>query len=328
MVIIGLVLPPKWAAAASLIVLATGIAMNLMDIWIDIHNALATMDSLNGLADVCEGRAKEFNGIGMAQHANELSELAQVFRLEAKDINDNLLSNVLSDLALDVSWDEMRIAFGLREPPSTRDRGYRIGYATGKVVGAIVGCAAYVTTFYAVVNRIKAERVGGKPLSVKDVLRIVGRGIYNWITPAIWDAVMLKLKPSFHKVVDLLLGNKYSRKFGDVVGSLIERISGPPRIEDALKIASELSKQVLENVPNKESSGRILNAISTIVEHYSLEELEEKGGTIARSMVSIWIKDGDEAIELLSSWLSENAGNLGKMSTLEKALLAIGGDAV
>jgi len=328
MIIVGFVLPPKWAVAASTAILVTGVAMNIAEIWMDVHNALAAMDSLNGLADVCEGRSKEFNGISMIQHANELFELAQVFRLEAKHINDNLLSNVLSDLALDVSWDEIRIAFGLKEPLLTRDRDYRIGYATGRVVGAIASCAAYVATFSAVVNRIRAERAGGKPLSIKDVLRIVGRGIYNWITPAIWDALMLKLKPSFHKIVDLLLGNKYSRRFGDIVGSLVEEIKNPLRVENALETASALSKQVLEDVPNKESSAKILNVVGAIIGHYSLEELREKGGTIVRSIVSIWIKDGDNAIELLDSWLSMNAENPDKISVLEKFLLTIDGNAV
>ena len=327
MIIVGFVLPPKWAAAASLAILATGIATNMLEIWTDVHNALAAMDSLNGLADVCEGRSKEFNEIGMAHHANELSELSQILRLEARDINDNLLSNVLSNLALDVSWDEIRIAFGLKEPPSTKDRDYRVGYATGRVVGAIVSCAAYVTTFYAVVNRIKAERAGGKPLTVEDVLRIVGRGIWNWMTPAIFDALMLRLKPSFHKVADLLLGNKYSRKFGDVVEDLIERINNPSKIEDILETASEISKHTLENVPSGESSGRILNAISTIIKHYSLEEFQEKGGIIVRSIVSMWIKDGDDAIESLNNWLNKNTKDPDKIKALDEILIMIKGDA-
>ncbi|MBO3841158.1 MAG: hypothetical protein FGF48_01890 [Candidatus Brockarchaeota archaeon] len=110
MVIVGIMLPPKWAAAASLAILVIGVAMNMAEVWIDVHNALAAMDSLNELADVCEGMGKEFNEIGMAQHANELFKLAQTCGSEAKDINDNLLLNVFSDLAQDISWDEIRIA--------------------------------------------------------------------------------------------------------------------------------------------------------------------------------------------------------------------------
>ncbi len=328
MIIVGFVLPPKWAAAASLGILATGVATNILEIWTDVHSALSAMDLLNGLADVCEGRAKEFNEIGMTQHANELSELAQVCRLEARDIDDNLLSNVFSNLALDVSWDEIRLAFGLREQPSTKDKDYRVGYATGRIVGAIVSCAAYATTFYAMVSNIRAERIGGKPLSVKDILRIVGRGVYNWITPAIWDAVMLKLKPYFHKVTDLLLGNKYSREFGDIIGDLVERINNPLVVEKTLETVSRLSKHVLENVPSRESSGRILDAIGAIIKHYSPEELEEKGGAIARSIVSIWIKDGDGAVESLNNWLSANMRDPAKMNVLEKVLLEISGDPV
>ncbi|MGB9717715.1 MAG: hypothetical protein ACPL4E_04670 [Thermoproteota archaeon] len=325
MIIVGFVLPPKWAVSASIGALATGIAMNLVDVWTDVHNALAAMDLLNGLADACECRVKEYVEANMLQHADELLELAQIFRLEAKDINDNLLGNVLSDLALGISWDEIRIAFRLKEPSSSQGgiKDYGIGYATGRVAGAIASCAAYVTTFYMVVNRIRAERIGGKPLSVKEILGIVGRGIYNWITPAIWDVLMLKLKGSFHKVVDLLLGNKYSWRFGEAVGNLIERA------DDSLKVletASGFSKYIAENIPSKESSGKILDILSMIIERCP-EELEEKGGAVVRSIVSIWIKDKDAAIDSLNNWLGINAENPDKMEALVEILVALKGDA-
>ena len=326
MIIVGFMLPPKWATATSLGIVVTGIAMNILEIWTDVHNTLAAMDLLVELADVCEGRAKEYREVKMFQHSDELFELAQACRQGANDINDNLLFNILSDLALDVSWDEIRIAFGLKEQPSMRNRDYRVGYATGRVVGAIVSCAAYVTTFYMVVNRIKAERIGGKPLGIKEILRIVGGGIWNWITPAIFDA-LLKLKGSLHKAVDLLLGNKYSWRFRDMVGNLIEGMSDPLMTKETLEIASGLSKQVLENVPSEESSSKILDAIGTIIEHYSLDDFREKDGIIVRSIVSIWIKDGDGAIESLNSWLGTNVENLAKMRTLDEILMAIEGDA-
>ncbi|MGB9718440.1 MAG: hypothetical protein ACPL4E_08390 [Thermoproteota archaeon] len=43
--------------------------------------------------------------------------------------------------------------------------------------------------------------------------------------------------------------------------------------------------------------------------------------------MSIWIEDGDGAIESLNRWLSRNAKDLSKMSALEKLLMKIGGDA-
>lgn len=331
MVIVGVVLPPKWAVAASLVILVVGIAMDIIEVWVDVHNALAAMDSLNEFADVCEGRAKEFNEIGMYQHANELFELAQVCRLEAKEIDGNLLFNVFSELGPNVSWDEIRMAFGLKEPPLTRDRDYRVGYATGRVVGAIVSCAAYVATFRAVVNKIKAERIDGKPLSIKQVLRFVGAGIYRWITPPIWDAMVLVMERAgtkfFGKVVDLVLGSKYGSRFSGTVEGMIRGINDPPRIEDVLESSSGLSKHVLDNVPSKESSGKILDAIGSIIEHYSLDELKGKGGTIARGIVSMWIKDGDEAIDNLNGWLSKNINNIGEMRVLEEVLFRVGGDA-
>ncbi|MEM3448873.1 MAG: hypothetical protein QXU11_06855 [Thermoproteota archaeon] len=333
MIIVGIVLPPKWAAAASLAILVTGVAMNIAEVWIDVHNALAAMDSLNEFADACEGRAKELNGIGMTHHSNELFELAQTCRSEAKDINDNLLFNVFSDLASDISWDEIMIAFGLKEPSFTMDRDYRVGYATGRVAGAIVSCAAYVTTFYAMVSKIRAERADGKPLSIKHVFKLVGGGVYRWITPAIWDAMVLVIQKKgakfFGRVADLLLGSKYSSKFREIVGNIVRNINDDlPKVENVLEASSELSKQVLDNVPSRESSRRIMDAISMIIEHYSPEELKEKGGTAVRSIVSMWIKDGDDAIESLNNWLSTNTRDPVKMNALEKILLEIGGNPV
>lgn len=64
-----------------------------------------------------------------------------------------------------------------------------------------------------------------------------------------------------------------------------------------------------------------------MIEQYSPDELKEKCGAIVRSIVSMWIKDGDEAMESLKSWLSVNAKEPSKISTLEEILLAIKGDA-
>ncbi|MBO3753331.1 MAG: hypothetical protein FGF53_00380, partial [Candidatus Brockarchaeota archaeon] len=124
------------------------------------------------------------------------------------------------------------------------------------------------------------------------------------------------------------MGNKYSSRFGEAVGSLLQDARGElPKIKDTVDASSEISRNVLENVPSKESSGKILDAIGSVIEQYSLEELEEKGGTIARSIVSMWIKDGDEAIDSLNSWLSVNSKDMEKMKALDNVLSKIGGDA-
>ncbi|MEM2049986.1 MAG: hypothetical protein QXZ11_02550 [Thermoproteota archaeon] len=323
MVIVGFIVPAQHVATASRIILGVGVAMNLLEVGTDILKAYEARDGMNELANKTLEKAGEYLAKGEAEHAEECVELARRLRIEADATINNLGINVLSELFVDVTWDEVSIALGWKEPlvlPG-ENRDYKVGYAAGRVAGAVVLCMLY-GAFYVMVTKIKAERIMGEPLSVSQVLRLMGRGIYNWITPAIWDAVVLmrgKIGGFASSVVDLLLGNKYSSRFGEAVGSLLEDTKGEfPRVGDTLDASSGISKYVLENVPSRESSSRILDAIGSIVENYSPEELKEKGKIVTRSIVSMWIKDGDSAIDSLNSWLSENMKDMDKMDPLER----------
>ncbi|MEM4168704.1 MAG: hypothetical protein QXY99_01305 [Thermoproteota archaeon] len=332
MVIVGFTVPAGHVVTASRIILGVGVAMNLLEVGMDVYNAYKARDEMNALANKTLKRAMEYLAKNNTEHAKECFELARRLRIEANATINNLGINVLSELFVDVTWDEVSIALGWKEPlvlPG-ENRDYKVGYATGRVAGAIVLCMLY-GAFYAMVTKIKAERIMGEPLSVSQILRLMGRGIYNWITPAIWDAVVLmrgKIGGFASSVVDLLLGNKYSSRFGEAVGSLLNDARGEfPRVGDTLDASSGISKHVLENVPSRESSSRILDAIGSIVENYSPEELKEKGKIVTRSIVSMWIKDGDSAIDSLNNWLSENVGDIEKMRALDNVLCKVGEDA-
>ncbi|MEM2980016.1 MAG: hypothetical protein QW385_01385 [Thermoproteota archaeon] len=323
MVIVGFVVPAGHVVTASRIILGVGVAMNLFEIGMDVYNAYLARDEMNALSNETLKRAGEYLAKGDVEHAGECVELAHRLRIEANATFENLGINALLKLLADVTWDEICIALGWKEPlvlPG-ENKEYKIGYATGRVAGAIVLCILYAS-FYTMITKIKAERIGGEPLSVSQVLRLMGRGIYNWITPSIWDAIVLmrgKIGGFASSVVDLLLGNKYSSRFGEAVGNLLKDAKGEfPKVGDTLDVSSGLSKEVLENVPSRESSKKILDAVGTIIKHYSLDELKEKGGTVVRSIMSMWIKDGDEAIDSLNNWLSVNTRDMDKMDPLER----------
>ncbi|MBO3832357.1 MAG: hypothetical protein FGF51_03100, partial [Candidatus Brockarchaeota archaeon] len=331
MVAMGFLIPKAYIRPVYYLLLGLGVLSNILEVASDIAEANRAKAEMLALAEALENRSREFVARSEAEHAAECVSFALTLRREVNETINNLLLNVISNLAIEVSFDEIRIALGLKEPLARDEfeRQYKIGYARGRVTGAVISCMLYVTLLV-MVNRIKVERIGQR-LTADQVLKLMAKGIYNWITPAICDAIVLaygKIKGFTNKVVDLLLGNKYSRRFGDAVGNLFENGKGElPRIRDTLDIFSGISKNVLENIPSRESSSKILDAIGGIVEHYSLEELKEKGGTIARSIVSMWIKDGDEAIDSLNSWLSVNSKDMKKMEALDDVLLRIGGDA-
>lgn len=331
MIVMSFLIPHAYIRPAYYLLLGLGVLSNLVEVAFDIAEANKGREEMLALAEAFENRSIEFLARGEAEHAAECVSFALALRREVNETTNNLMLNVLSDLAVGVSLEEIRIAFGFKEPLARDEleRQYKIGYARGRVTGAAISCVLYITLFI-MVNRIKAERTGQR-LTASQVLRMMGRGIYNWITPSVWDAIVMglgRIKGFAERVIDLLLANKYSRRFGDAIGSIVESIKAySPRIEDALDASSRLSKQVLENVPSRESSRKILDTIGSIIESYSLEELREKGRTVARSIVSIWIKDGDEAISHLNSWLSVNSKDMDKVKALDEVLVEIGGDA-
>jgi len=332
MMVTGFLIPLRYIRPTYYILLGLNVLMNLAEVALDIAEANTAKDEMLVLAKAFENRAREFLVRGEVEHTSECLSFALALRKEVNETMNNLLLNVLSDLAVGVSFDEIRIALGLKEPPARDEleRQYKIGYARGRVTGAVVSCVLYVTLFM-MVNRIKVERTGQR-LTVNKVFRLIVRGVYNWITPTILDTVILilgKVKGFADRVVDLLLANKYSRRFGDVVGNLLQDVKGDlSKIKDILDASSQFSKNVLENVPSWESSKKILDALGMIIEQYSLEDLGKKGRIVTRSIVSIWIKDGDDAIDSLNNWLSKNMGDLNRMAVLEEVLMAISGDAV
>lgn len=310
MVAMGFLIPKAYVRPVYYLLLGLGVLSNILEVTSDIAEANRAKAEMLALAEVLENRSREFIARSEAEHAAECMSFAFTLRREVNETMNNLLLNVISDLAIGVSFDEIWIALGLKEPLARDEfeRQYKIGYARGRVTGAVISGILYITLLI-MVNRIKVERIGQR-LTAGQVLKLIVRGIYNWITPAIWDAIVLacgKIKGFTNKVVDLLLGNKYSRRFGDAIGNLLQDAKGElPRIRDTLDISSGISKNVLENVPSRESSKKILDVIGSIVKLYSLEELKEKGRTITRSIVSMWIKGGDETIDNLNDWLNGN----------------------
>ncbi len=128
------------------------------------------------LAEAFENRSKEFTARGEAEHAAESVGFALTLRREVNETMNNLLLNVISDLTIAISFDEIRIALGLKEPLARDEfeRQYKIGYARGRVTGTVISCMLYVTLLV-MVNRIKVERIGQR-LTAGQVLKLMARG--------------------------------------------------------------------------------------------------------------------------------------------------------
>ncbi|MEM4229212.1 MAG: hypothetical protein QXZ66_05590, partial [Thermoproteota archaeon] len=116
MVIVGFTVPAGHVVTASRIILGVGVAMNLLEVGMDVYNAYKARDEMNALANKTLKRAMEYLAKNNTEHAKECFELARRLRIEANATINNLGINVLSELFVDVTWDEVSIFLGWKEP--------------------------------------------------------------------------------------------------------------------------------------------------------------------------------------------------------------------
>jgi len=141
MMAIGFLIPHAYVRPAYHLLLGLGIFMNLLEIAVDVNEVYRARDQMMILlADAVENRSMEFLNKGSVEHAAECKSFALALRKEADETMSNLVPNVFLDLTIGVSLDEIRIALGLKEPLARDEleKQYVIGYARGKVTGAVI----------------------------------------------------------------------------------------------------------------------------------------------------------------------------------------------
>jgi hypothetical protein len=124
--------------------------------------------------------ATHFNDLGYHDTGGLLDDAAEEVACFVESINVNLSSIVdfLSRVCTDLSLEEWEALLGIGEAEP-----YEKGVAWGKAVGNAISLAVFLTGFCSLAAS------GATPVSLGAKAKTILHGLYNWLTPAITDAV-------------------------------------------------------------------------------------------------------------------------------------------
>ncbi|MBO3842288.1 MAG: hypothetical protein FGF48_07725, partial [Candidatus Brockarchaeota archaeon] len=161
----------------------------------------------------------------------------QELRSRIRENQGLIVGSTALDLVTDVTIRDVFIVFG--KDGATE---YEKGKAMGRLVGTALSLIGYATTYY----RFLSE--GPKLLSLGGKIRAFLRGVYNWITPPLWDVGVIAGKLTARAVAASLAISEGSDDFKqrlneikDDEGSLSSLVEFTGRfLDDALDVSSKL----------------------------------------------------------------------------------------
>ncbi|MEM3027047.1 MAG: hypothetical protein QXP19_05990, partial [Thermoproteota archaeon] len=158
---------------------------------------------------------------------------------------------------------------------------------------------------------------------MKSILTRVGRGLYNWVTPAVWDlaefgvrvGAWVKGKLDLRDVSNVLFADQVHKGFGETVGRAFKTLPDGGEPETIVKGVSEIvDKTVLDKEVPETIGKRMLNILKTVGEAYAGDrEWGEKVKNAADNIVEAWKrvkgleawKTSGEPGGLLTDWLEK-----------------------
>jgi len=299
----------------------------------ELFNATMALKNLTAMGLIYRGMADGYRLQNKDGFAAVCQSLSEAFLSRAREVAEDLGLR----LVLDVSLEDFKTALGWR-----RASEFEQGYAAGRIVGAIFEAVTYAATYAAIYHEVSTARDalnaagGAGEFSAAEVLKRFGKGLYAWVTPAIWDlaelgikgAAWLKGRLSLEDISKLILADRVSKEFGETVGKALETL--PDGGVNIAKATSEIFSEVTmdKEVPKAvgesmlrilakagegyagrgDWDGKMLDAAETIVEAWkSVEGLEawgegEEPGRLLEWLEKIKPDETDEAVKTLKGF--------------------------
>ncbi|MBO3842562.1 MAG: hypothetical protein FGF48_09155 [Candidatus Brockarchaeota archaeon] len=184
--------------------------------------------------------AEELGGFSQrAAYAGYLNAYSffQGLRNRIKEKQGYVVGSMALDLLADVTIRDLLIVFGREDA-----REYEKGKALGRLVGAALSLVTYVGIYYKFLSN------GPKLLSLRGQIKEILKGVYNWITPPLWDVGVVAGKLTAREIAASLAFSEESDDFKqrlneikDDEGSLSSLVEFTGRfLDDALDVSSRL----------------------------------------------------------------------------------------
>ena len=235
-----------------LTVLSAMIVMNAASQYLELGQVLSTAVALKKVNDALRSHAGQFNNLGYLETAGLLNDAAEEVARIVESVNVNLSSIVdfLSRVCTDLSLEEWGALLGLREAEP-----YEKGLAWGKAVGGAISLSIFVAGFC----NLATSSV--TPASLGARAKLVLQGLWNWLTPAVTDAVSVvwnspKLAKGFGMLLTIL---SKARKLGF---SLVDLLKMDAKgVAELAGIYDKIIEKILDAARRKEVSDKAVEAI-------------------------------------------------------------------
>ncbi|MBO3808318.1 MAG: hypothetical protein FGF50_01815 [Candidatus Brockarchaeota archaeon] len=209
--------------------MAVGVASNIREVF-EAYSAYKKIDEV----------AEELDGFSQrAAYAGYLNTYSffQGLRSRIKENQGVIVGTTALDLLADVTIRDLLVTFGREDAGE-----YEKGKALGRLVGSALSLATYVGIYYKFLSN------GPKLLSHAGRIKEFLKGVYNWITPPLWDAGVAAGKLTARGIAASLAFSEESDDFRqrlngikDDEGSLSSLAEFTGRyLDDALDVSSRL----------------------------------------------------------------------------------------
>jgi len=292
--------------------LSTMILINAFTQYVELGKVLSTAFTLKEVGNSLRDEASRFSELGYLGTASMLSGAADEMMRIARSIEVNFSSvmDFIARVSTDLSLWEWEVLLRLRKAEP---------YENGRVWGKVTGIAISLLEFLAGFCYLAASGATSASLGAK--AKTVLHGVYNWLTPAMTDAIsVVRNMPKMAKGYGMLI-------------SAISRLKelGIPVIEalkmdaeGAINLASIFGK-ILDAAKENKISDEAVQAIREIcarATELGEEEAEKLAGSIDTLLskntelvdeFATWAKEANPSIK----WVVETTGKLAELSEEE-----------
>ncbi len=304
--------------------LSTMILFNAVTQYAELGQVFSRAFTLREVGNVIRDEARQFSNIGYHGTASFLNDAADEITHVVKSVEANFSSilDFLSRVGTDMSLQEWEVLLGLRKAEP-----YENGRVWGKVTGIAVSLAVFVAGF------CNLAASGATPASLGAKAKAVLHGLYNWLTPAMTDAIHVarnvpKLAKGFGMLVSTISRMK---KLGIPVIKALKMDA-----EGAIDLAGIFGK-VLDAAGERKISDEAVQAIRELcarATELGEEEVKKLAGSIDTLLskntkftdgFATWARKANPSVE----WVVKTTGKLSSLDANEleglgKALARIG----
>ncbi|MBO3833339.1 MAG: hypothetical protein FGF51_08195 [Candidatus Brockarchaeota archaeon] len=310
---------------AVLTILSATIVINALSQYNELGQIVFTSHALREIGGIIANHANEFKALGYVETTSILNRAADDVQKLVEAVGTDLASilDFLSRVCVDMSIDEWGILLGLREAEP-----YNKGYVWGKAVGNAISLLVFIAGFCHLATS------GATPASLGAKAKAVLQGAWNWLTPALTDAIgVIRNTPKLAKGYSMLITIfSNAKKMGK---SIVEVLKMDTRaVMDLADISGRIWEKIMDAAKRRKLSDNAVKGFTDLCSKLGEGALKELGENIdvllskSGGFVDEFFK-WTGRVEADPQWAVETTGKLSRLSGEEldglgKALAKVG----